>query len=102
MADQCGGIPDDQIGRLFDPGWRGTTARTPGDGGAGLGLTITRSVVEAHGGSVTVTNSTDGCVFTIWLPLGDHAPHRDADETQPRTTHQDLGESTSSAPHGRG
>ena len=102
VADQCGGIPDDQIGRLFDPGWRGTTARTPGAGGAGLGLTITRSVVEAHGGSVAVANSADGCVFTIRLPLGDTAPHRDADEVPASTTPQDLDESTSSTPQGRG
>jgi signal transduction histidine kinase len=71
VADQCGGIPADHLDRLFEPGWRGTTARTPGDGGAGLGLTITRSVVEAHGGRVDVANTDDGCVFTVTLPNPD-------------------------------
>ena len=80
VTDQCGGIPSDQMERIFDPGWRGTTARTPGDGGAGLGLTITRSVVEAHDGSVTVANSTDGCVFTIRVPLESSASGADHDE----------------------
>lgn len=69
VRDQCGGIPDEQIQRLFEAGWRGTTARTPGDGGAGLGLTISQRVVEGHGGSLTVHNTGDGCTFVITLPL---------------------------------
>lgn len=68
VSDQCGGIPAEQVEHLFEPGWRGTTARTPGDGGAGLGLTITRSVVEAHGGTVTVAAIPDGCAFVVQLP----------------------------------
>lgn len=68
VRDQCGGIPEDHLERLFEPGWRGTSARTPDDSGAGLGLTITRSVAEAHGGTVTVANTDDGCVFRIVLP----------------------------------
>jgi signal transduction histidine kinase len=68
VADQCGGIPDEHLAHLFEAGWRGTTARTPGDGGAGLGLAITRSVVQAHDGSVTVINTVDGCAFTMTLP----------------------------------
>lgn len=70
VADQCGGIPEAHLGRLFEPGWRGTTARTPGDGGAGLGLAIASSVVSAHSGSLTAANTDDGCVFTVALPVG--------------------------------
>jgi signal transduction histidine kinase len=69
VRDQCGGIPEEHVARLFDAGWRGTTARTPGDGGAGLGLTISQRVVAAHGGGIDVRNSPDGCTFTITLPL---------------------------------
>lgn len=69
VEDQCGGIPEEHLERLFEPGWRGTSARTPGDGGAGLGLTIARSVVEAHHGTLTVANTDDGCAFTVALPL---------------------------------
>lgn len=68
VSDQCGGIPAEAMQHLFEPGWRGTTARTPGDGGAGLGLTIARSVVTAHGGTLTVTNTTDGCRFVARIP----------------------------------
>lgn len=68
VSDQCGGIPADQLEHLFEPGWRGTTSRTPGDGGAGLGLTIARSVVAAHGGKLTVANTADGCRFLVRIP----------------------------------
>lgn len=69
VADQCGGIPADQLPRVFDVGWRGDPERTPsGDSGAGLGLAIVRSVIEAHGGTVAVANHEDGCRFTISLP----------------------------------
>lgn len=69
VTDQCGGIAAEHLDHLFEPGWRGTSARTPGDGGAGLGLAITRSVVQAHHGTVTVANTADGCAFTISLPV---------------------------------
>lgn len=69
VADQCGGIPVEHLGHLFEPGWRGTSARTPGDGGAGLGLAIARSIVEAHQGSLSVANTDDGCCFTLTLPI---------------------------------
>ena len=69
VADECGGIPDDDIDRVFDAAFRGATARTPGDGGGGLGLAIARGIVEAHRGEITVRNSDGGCVFTIRLPM---------------------------------
>jgi signal transduction histidine kinase len=69
VTDQCGGIAPEHLTHLFETGWRGTTARTPGDGGAGLGLTITRSIVQTHNGTVTVANTSDGCAFTVTLPL---------------------------------
>ncbi len=69
VRDQCGGIPQDQMHRVFDAGWRGTSARTPGDGGVGLGLTISQRVVQGHGGGIAVANAEDGCSFTISIPL---------------------------------
>jgi signal transduction histidine kinase len=70
VEDECGGIPDDVLARVFDVGFRGGAARgsTPDDGGAGLGLAITRGIVEAHGGSAGAENVPDGCRFRLRLP----------------------------------
>ncbi|MEP6816191.1 MAG: HAMP domain-containing sensor histidine kinase [Marmoricola sp.] len=75
VSDACGGIPDDELGRVFDVAWRGTSARSPGQGGgvrggtgAGLGLAIVKGIVEAHRGSVAVHNHAPGCRFLVWLP----------------------------------
>jgi len=69
VQDACGGIADDDLPRVFDLAWRGERARTSGpDGGGGLGLAVTRGIVEAHDGSVTVTNVGAGCRFDVHLP----------------------------------
>jgi signal transduction histidine kinase len=73
VSDECGGIPDEHLGRLFDVGFRGEAARTPRDdlqpAGAGLGLAITRGIVEAHAGTVDVANRHGGCEFRVRLPV---------------------------------
>lgn len=75
VQDACGGIPDDDIGRVFDVGFRGTAARTPGSGsGAGLGLSIARALVEAHGGRIGVVNHGPGCCVRLTLPLAETSP----------------------------
>lgn len=69
VTDGCGGIHPDDLASVFEVGWRGTPARTPGpDTGAGLGLAIVRGLVEAHRGTVAVTNHGDGCCFVVRLP----------------------------------
>jgi signal transduction histidine kinase len=77
VSDGCGGIPDEDLPRVFDVAWRGSAARTPaarGTGpallgaGAGLGLAIVRGIVEAHSGSVRVDNVDAGCRFLVQLP----------------------------------
>jgi signal transduction histidine kinase len=67
VTDGCGGIPPEDLPRVFDTGWRGTEARTP-PGGAGLGLAIVQGIVEAHAGKVGVRNVTGGCRFEVTLP----------------------------------
>jgi len=76
VTDECGGIPEADLPRVFETGWRGAPARTPrsgaarphGDSGAGLGLAIVRGIVEAHAGRATVHNVAGGCCFEIALP----------------------------------
>ena len=71
VTDGCSGIPDAELDRVFEMGWRGSSARTPGeDHGAGLGLAIVRGIVEAHRGEVQVENLVPGpgCRFRILLP----------------------------------
>ncbi|MGW8948652.1 sensor histidine kinase [Streptomyces sp. NPDC055709] len=67
VTDGCGGIPEEDLPRVFDTGWRGSQARTP-PAGAGLGLAIVRGIVEAHAGRADVHNVTGGCRFEVTLP----------------------------------
>jgi signal transduction histidine kinase len=72
VRDECGGIPADHLDRVFDVGFRGEAARTPHaheHTGAGLGLAITRGIVEAHDGTVDVENLPGGCRFRVRLPV---------------------------------
>lgn len=74
VTDACGGLRDDELGRVFDVGWQGSAARTPlhgdttGGAGAGLGLAIVKGIVEAHLGQVAVSNIEPGCRFLVTLP----------------------------------
>ncbi|HEY2277335.1 MAG TPA: HAMP domain-containing sensor histidine kinase [Streptosporangiaceae bacterium] len=70
VSDACGGIPLQDLPRVFDVAFRGEAARTPGpQEGAGLGLSIARGIVEAHSGQIAVRNAGPGCQFLIRLPL---------------------------------
>jgi signal transduction histidine kinase len=69
VRDECGGIPEAELLRVFDVGWRGAAARTPeANVGSGLGLAIVRGIAEAHEGSVSVANASQGCRFLVRLP----------------------------------
>jgi signal transduction histidine kinase len=69
VLDGCGGIPPEDIDRVFEMGYRGDSARTPGEGRGGLGLAVAQGLVQAHDGSISVTNESAGCRFTVRLPL---------------------------------
>jgi signal transduction histidine kinase len=70
VADACGRIPDDVLPRVFDAGFRGSTARTPAEGASGgLGLALVREIATAHEGHVDVVNVGPGCRFTLTLPV---------------------------------
>lgn len=65
VADQGAGIPAETLPHLFEPGFT-----TRGEaGGTGLGLSLSREIVERFGGTITVTSAPgQGSVFTIRLP----------------------------------
>ena len=80
VRDGCGGIAQEALGRVFEPGWRAAASRSPEDrspqdgGGAGLGLAIVRGVATAHGGTAEVANEPPGCRFTLRLPVASTSP----------------------------
>ncbi|MHB8837121.1 MAG: sensor histidine kinase [Candidatus Methylomirabilia bacterium] len=68
IEDTGGGIPDADLGRLYEPFF---TTKKMGEG-TGLGLPITRKIVEAHGGFMTVANRAGGgFVAALWFPYQD-------------------------------
>ena len=73
VRDSCGGVSPDDRERMFDLGWRGDNARTPGattgSTGSGLGLAIVRAVVDAHAGGVRVEPAGGGCLVEFSLPV---------------------------------
>ncbi|GAC1330445.1 MAG: HAMP domain-containing sensor histidine kinase [Candidatus Dormibacteria bacterium] len=73
LADQGPGIPDAIQARVFDRFYRGV-AESGRATGSGLGLAIVRSVVEAHGGTVTLQSSSSGTTFTVALPAAPPRP----------------------------
>ena len=75
ITDNGHGVSDAALPMLLERFWRGDTARTRATGGSGLGLSICRSIVTAHGGDITATHATPGglCI-TIALPLAEKQP----------------------------
>ena len=65
VSDAGRGIQHDELARIFEPGVRLATGTT----GSGLGLALSRTIVEAHGGTITVDSTVgEGSTFTIRLP----------------------------------
>ncbi len=60
VADTGPGLPEAQLERVFDPFYRADKSRSPGTGGAGLGLSVARTIVRGHGGDVTLRNLPEG------------------------------------------
>lgn len=75
VADQGVGIAPDELSHIFDKFYRGRGTATDPKAGVGLGLYITRSLVEMQGGNIRVESEPDkGSTFTFTLPLSD--PHQ--------------------------
>jgi signal transduction histidine kinase len=74
VADSGQGIAPEHLPRLFDRFYRADAARSRTSGGAGLGLTIAKLLVDAHGGDLSLSSSVGvGTVARVRLPLAEDA-----------------------------
>ena len=70
VEDSGIGIPVDELGAVMQRFYRIDQARTPGQGGLGLGLSIARELIKAQHGDITIESELGkGSTFTMRLPL---------------------------------
>ena len=71
VQDDGQGIPDGQMANIFEPFFRIDPSRSKKTGGYGLGLSMCKRIVEAHGGTIRATNNAvRGVSFTLTIPAG--------------------------------
>ena len=70
VADSGMGIPEDSIDRIFERFYRADKSRNRKTGGAGIGLAIVKSILQAHNGKIQVNSQLGkGSSFKVFLPL---------------------------------
>lgn len=75
VIDHGEGIPDELKDKVFERFYRVDNSRNRDSGGSGLGLSIVRSIVVAHGGSIRISDTEGGgATFEIRIPLSSNAP----------------------------
>lgn len=75
VSDTGIGIPAQDLPYIFDRFYRVDRARTRQQGGSGLGLSIARWIVQAHGGRIEASSEVGmGTTFTVWLPAVAETP----------------------------
>ncbi|MFI7292614.1 sensor histidine kinase [Streptomyces sp. NPDC050121] len=79
VTDKGPGIPAGDRGRVFDRFYRVDKARSRDRGGSGLGLSVARSLVRAHGGSLELGDAPGATVFTMTLPRAPDADRPTSD-----------------------
>jgi signal transduction histidine kinase len=91
VIDQGPGIPQEEQGRVFEPFFRGGKSEVLPLRGGGLGLTIVRKLVEAHGGEVGLASELgQGCRFWFTLPVG---PRSHGQSQPPKTSERTFARS---------
>ncbi len=69
VSNTCGHLEELDLDRLFDRFYRGDPARSSGSGGFGIGLSLARSIAEAHGGSISaVAEDSSTICLKVLLP----------------------------------
>ena len=96
ISDTGVGVAPEHLPRLFDRFYRADAARDRQHGGAGIGLSIAKALVEAHDGHIEAHSDGHGtgCTFSVTLPL------RNAAARMPRHTDSDLGRTAATRAHG--
>jgi protein-histidine pros-kinase len=75
VADSGTGIGDNDPNRIFERLYRSGSAIAQQVPGAGLGLTIARAIVEAHGGTIEIVKSdASGTTFCLSIPVAEPVP----------------------------
>lgn len=70
ISDNGIGIPQDKISSIYEPFYTHADNDDEPYGGMGLGLTVTKHIIEVHGGNIVVTSNVDeGTTFIISLPI---------------------------------
>jgi PAS domain S-box-containing protein len=84
VRDSGCGIPAQSLDKIFQLFAQEKAAQNSGEGGLGIGLTLCKSLVEMHGGSIFASSEGLGCgsTFTLSLPLAAAPPEAAADQTQ--------------------
>ncbi|GAA3460141.1 HAMP domain-containing sensor histidine kinase [Saccharothrix longispora] len=84
VADSGPGIPRGDQARIFDRFYRVDDSRTRDRGGSGLGLAVVRSLVVAHGGTVSLSSDPGSTTFTVHLPHHPEGPTPRSRESNPQ------------------
>ena len=82
VADSGAGIPPEHVPHVFERFYKVDSSRANGSGGSGLGLSISRAIVERHGGTLAVASRPGHTVFTITLPRASAADERRTQNSQ--------------------
>ena len=73
VRDTGMGIPEENLTRIFDAFYQVDAGTTRAHGGAGLGLSIVKQLVDSHDGKIEVTSTLgEGTIFTVTLPAANH------------------------------